>query len=74
MGPTRALLLGGGIGLLLDTGWARVVAALGLGALFYTSTNSLGWALAERDRRSYAAPMSAGILVSVAGAVWLLLT
>jgi hypothetical protein len=69
---TAALLIGGGIGLLLDTSWARTVAALGLGALFYTSTNSLGWALAERDRHSYTVPMIAGILVAGAGSVWLL--
>lgn len=69
---TAALLVAGGIGLLADTGWARPVTGLGLGALFYTSVNSLGWALAERDRYPYAVPMAVGVAVAVAGAIWLL--
>lgn len=69
---TAGLLIAGGIGLLANTGWARPIAGVGLGALFYTSVNSLGWALAQRDRYAYAAPMVAGVLVSFIGAVWLL--
>ena len=69
---TAALLLAGGIGLLADAGWGQVVTGLGLGALFYTSVNSLGWALAERDRYPYAVPMAVGVVVAVAGAIWLL--
>ena len=69
---TAALLVAGGIGLLADSGWAQAVTGLGLGALFYTSVNSLGWALAEKDRYPYAVPMAVGVVVAVAGAIWLL--
>ena len=71
---TAALLIGGGIGLLLDTGWDVVVAAVAAGALLYTSTNSLGWAFAERDRHAYAYPMLAGIAVGALVFVHLLMT
>lgn len=70
---TAVLLLVGGVALQMDTGRAAVLAALALGALFYTSINSLGWAFAARERLSYAPPMIAGVIVSLAGAVHLLL-
>ena len=69
---TAILLLGAGVGLLVDTDWAPLLAALALGALFYTSVNSLGWALAVADRRAYVAPMVVGGLVSFVGTIWLL--
>lgn len=69
---TAILLLGAGVGLLVDADWAPLLAALALGALFYTSVNSLGWALAVADRRAYVVPMVVGVLVSVIGAIWLL--
>lgn len=69
---TAAALLVGGIGLLLDASWAVVAAGLAAGALLYTSTNALGWALAERDRRPYAIPMLFGICVGVLTAGYLL--
>lgn len=50
---------------------ARPVAALGVGALLYTSIDSLGWVLAERDRYAYAAPMLVGLVGGLAVAVWL---
>jgi hypothetical protein len=61
---TATLLIGGGAGLLLgwDVGawtWLVVVA---LGALAYSSLNSLGWALAERARFAYAVPMVVGLV------------
>ena len=70
---TAVVLVVGGIGLVADWSVARVLAGLGLGALFYTSVNSLGWALASSDRRSYAAPMLVGVAVSVLGGVALLI-
>ena len=70
---TAALLTVSGIGLLADVSWATLLAGIALGALFYTSTNSLGWAFAERERFSYAGPMIAGIIVSLVGAGHLLL-
>lgn len=66
-------LIVGAVGLLTEAGWGAPVAALALGALFYTSTNSLGWAFAERERFAYATPMLVGIAVSILGAVHLLL-
>ncbi len=69
---TAAVLVVGGIGLVADWSVAEVLAGLGLGALFYTSVNSLGWALASPDRRLYAAPMIVGVAVSVIGGVTLL--
>jgi hypothetical protein len=64
---TALLLIVGGTALLADTGGSSLLAALALGALFYTSTNALGWALAERDRYAYAVPMAVGILVGMVG-------
>lgn len=67
---TAALLIAGGLRLLLGWsigGWTWLVA-VGLGALAYTSLNSLGWALAEPSRAPYAIPMTvglAGALVSI---------
>ena len=69
---TALLLLVGGVGVLADTSWARPLAGFALGALFYTSVNSLGWVLADRERSAYGAPMVAGILVSIVGFVWVL--
>jgi hypothetical protein len=69
---TAAALVAGAIGLLTDASWADTVAALAIGALLYTSATSLGWALAEPDRRAYAYPMAVGVIVGVVGTVWLL--
>ena len=69
---TAACLTVGGIGLLSDSAWGGPLAGFALGALFYTSVNSLGWALARRERRAYSAPMIAGVLVSLLGAVYLI--
>jgi hypothetical protein len=65
---TAAALFTGGAGLLADAGWAPMVAAAALGALSYTSLNSLGWALATADRRPYAVPMVVGAVVGLTGA------
>jgi hypothetical protein len=65
---TAALLIAGGLRLLLGWsigGWTWLVA-VGLGALAYTSLNSLGWALADRARSAYAIPMTIGLLGAVA--------
>ena len=55
-------------------GRAPVVAAIGAGALLYTSVNSLGWSLARPDRRPYAMPMLAGAAIGLVAAVWLVVT
>ncbi len=62
-----------GIGLVADTSWSGVAAGVASGALLYTSTNSLGWALAEPERRAYAVPMALGVIVSI-GAIGYVLT
>lgn len=69
---TAAVLVAGGVGLLLGAGWAVVVTAVGLGACAYTSVNSLGWALAVPERRPYAVPMLVGAVGSVVGVAVLL--
>jgi hypothetical protein len=65
---TAGLLIAGGLRLLFGWsvgGWTWLVA-VGLGALAYTSLNSLGWALARPERITYAIPMAIGLLGSVA--------
>ena len=43
-----------------------------LGALFYSSLNSLGWAFAYREWYLYAIPMTIGLLVSLASIIILI--
>jgi hypothetical protein len=65
---TALLLLAGGIGLLLATTpgtWSWLVP-IGLGALAYTSLNSLGWVLADRSRAAYGIPMAIGLIGAIA--------
>jgi hypothetical protein len=66
---TALALLTAGIGLILDSTWGRRVGLVALGALVYTSTNALGWALAERERRPYALPMLVGLIGGVTAIV-----
>lgn len=70
---TAAALVAGGVGLLIDAGWAVALAAAGNGALLYTSTNSLGWALARPERFPYLIPMIAGIFVGLVSALYLVI-
>lgn len=69
---TAAALIAAGVGLTLDADWGGVLGALATGALIYTSTNSLGWAFARRDRLGYAFSMLAGVAVGVFVAIYLL--
>ena len=64
---TAIALLAGGIALLVGAGgepWTWLIPA-GLGALAYSSLNSLGWALADQARIPYAVPMVAGLVGAV---------
>ena len=64
---TAFMLLAGGMAILLgaDPGaWTWIVGAA-LGALAYTSLNSLGWVLADRARTAYAVPMAIGLAGSL---------
>ena len=65
-------LIVGGIGLIADVGWAEGISLVALGALTYTSVNSLGWTLALRSRRPYAIPMLVGAIGGVLSIVVLL--
>ena len=69
---TALLLISGGVGLLFDIGWGQVIVVFALGALVYTSLNSLGWALAKRSRYPYAIPMSIGLAGGIACLILLL--
>jgi len=69
---TSVLLIAGSILLLAGAALADRVTLLGVGALLYTSTNSLGWALARPERRSYAIPMGIGLVGGLISALLLL--
>jgi hypothetical protein len=65
---TALLLLAGGLGLVMATApgaWSWLVP-IGLGALAYTSLNSLGWVLADRSRAAYGVPMAIGLIGAIA--------
>lgn len=70
---TALLLVGGAILLFAGAAIAEPVMLLGLGALMYTSTNSLGWSLAAPARRPYVLPMAGGLLGAIISAVVLIL-
>jgi hypothetical protein len=61
---TAAGLITGGIGLYNAQSWAVQVSLASLGALSYSTINSTGWVLAEKERLPYGIPM----WVSLAGA------
>ncbi len=63
---TAAALIIAGAGILFDTAWAILLAPAALGALVYTSINSLGWAFAKKERYAYAVPMLVGAIGGLA--------
>ena len=69
---TVAALVAGAVGLLTQGSWGEPLSLVALGALVYTSTNSVGWALAERTRFPYAVPMLVGVLGGLAAVIILL--
>lgn len=70
---TAAVLAIGGVALVAGAPWATAAAAVGAGALGYTSINSLGWALADPTRSAYAVPMYVGLAVSASLAAYLVI-
>jgi len=71
---TALLCLVGGAALVLgwtSTPWSSVVP-IALGALGYTSLNSLSWVLADRSRLSYGVPMAIGLVGALVGILLLL--
>jgi hypothetical protein len=69
---TAIALIVAAAGLLADTGWAVALGGVATGALLYTGTNSLSWALAARDRLVYAIPMLVGVVTGIFLAIYLL--
>jgi hypothetical protein len=70
---TAIVLVSGGIALLVGAAggaWTWLIPA-GIGALAYSSLNSLGWALADRARAAYAVPMVIGLIGAVVSLVLL---
>ena len=70
---TALLLIAGAFLLIAGAAIAEPVMLLGLGALMYTSTNSLGWALAAPARRPYVLPMAGGLVGAIISAAVLIL-
>jgi hypothetical protein len=70
---TAGTLMLGALLLIVGAALAEPVMLLGLGALAYTSANSLGWSLARPDRRSYVFPMAIGLVGAVISAALLLI-
>ena len=70
---TAGALIVGAVGLLIDADWGKPLAFVAVGALVYTSINSLGWALAEQTRRPYAVPMAIGAVGGLAAIIGLFL-
>jgi hypothetical protein len=71
---TALLCLLGGLGVVLgwtSAAWSWVVA-IALGALGYTSLNSLSWVLADRTRLAYGIPMVIGLVGTLIAIVLLL--
>lgn len=62
---TAAALIAAAFGLLLDTEWGATLGGIATGALLYTSVNSLAWTLSKPERRTYAVPMLAGVVVGL---------
>ena len=70
---TAGLLMLGAMLLMFGTALGEPVMLLGLGALTYTSSNSLGWSLARPDRRTYVYPMAIGLVGAIISAGVLIL-
>ena len=71
---TAIALIAGGVGLIADARWAEDVSFVALGALTYTSVNSLGWTLALASRRPYAIPILVGAVGGATSILVLLAT
>jgi len=54
---TGLCLITGAYGLHKNKPWGKDLSMIGLGALLYTSTNSLSWVLTDKNRLVYGIPM-----------------
>jgi hypothetical protein len=62
---TAILLIFSAVLIFLKINLGTQLISFGAGALFYTSLNSLGWALSKKERSIYAVPMLFALLVCV---------
>jgi hypothetical protein len=65
---TAVLLVVGAVLIVFGAALAEPVMFVGLGALLYTSTNSLGWSLAAPERAPYVYPMAIGMIGAIVSA------
>ena len=70
---TAIVLMVGAFLVLINAALAEPILLIGLGGLLYTSTNSLGWALAAPERGPYVVPMAAGLIGGIISATVLIL-
>jgi phosphoglycerol transferase MdoB-like AlkP superfamily enzyme len=69
---TAGILIAGAIGLLGQNGWGYDLSFVALGALAYTSLNSLAWTFADKSRTAFSIPMILGLAGSIISIVILL--
>ena len=69
---TSVGLAAAAIGCLSSRTWARELALIALGALVYTSLNSLSWVMGDRERWAYGVPMLAALVGAMICSVYLL--
>ena len=70
---TALVLITGAFLIMINAALAEPIMLVGLGGLLYTSTNSLGWALAAPARAPYVWPMAAGLVGGIISAAVLML-
>ncbi|MEX1295513.1 MAG: hypothetical protein AB1Z67_05005 [Candidatus Limnocylindrales bacterium] len=70
---TALALIAGAFLIMINAALAEPIMLLALGALMYTSTNSLGWSLAAPERAPYVWPMAIGLIGAIIGATVLIL-
>jgi hypothetical protein len=69
---TAGILVAAAIGLLGQHGWGYKLSFVALGALAYTSLNSLAWSFSDKKRLPYCIPMILGLAGSVTSIILLL--
>ncbi len=70
---TAFVLIAGAFLIMINAALAEPIMLVGLGGMMYTSTNSLGWALAAPERAPYVYPMAAGLIGGIVSATVLIL-
>jgi hypothetical protein len=70
---TAFVLIAGAFLIMINAALAEPIMLIGLGALMYTATNSLGWSLAAPERAPYVWPMAIGLIGAIISATVLIL-